>query len=468
MNLKQFFNPKTIAVIGANESEGFGGAVVKRLEKAIDDSGRVFYVNKKRETLNGKPCYNSIGDIPCDIDLMVIATNKHTVIDLLYEGAKKNVKSAVVFASGFSETHFDEDKELEKELLRVSRELNIDILGPNCAGFVNFVNGIDAFAFLSEDRDRKGSIGFVSQSGMISLSLMDNQNTLFSYNISIGNACAIKLSDVIDFLIDDEQTRVIGMYIDAIKDESLQDFETSLKKAYEKNKRVALIKVGSNDKSRLIARNHTGSSESFSDDEFMSLLKKYNVIRADDLEELIYILTSLSNMNLPDNFSHFASLNLSGGETALISESADAFKGIEFPDFSKELADYLKDKLPSYANISNPLDMTVTLSYDADAFSEALVKVMQEDTIDAVLIGYTLLCNIDDPCIYYMLEGIKKTKDILKEKMKPIFIISFMSNTRNQKCLEELLKNGIVCLPSTKYAFSILNKLQKSWFSELE
>lgn len=456
MNYRELFNPKTIAVIGANESEGFGGAVCKNLSSYIDDDNRVFYVNPKRDELFGKKCYHSISEIPSDIDLLVIATNKKTVSNILREGKTKNVKAAVVFASGFSETGKDDGKELEKELIDTANELDITILGPNCAGFSNFINNVNAFAFLSEKRERKGNIGIISQSGMIGLSLIDNQYTKFSYNISCGNANYLKMSDLITFLVDDKDTKVIGLYIDGIKD--IASFEKAISYAKEKSKKIVLIKSGSNEKTKILTKNHTGSVENFTDEEFNILIKKYNVIRCVDLEEFIYTLTSLSYYDVLPKGNRIASLNLSGGEAALVGETASMFN-VEFPDLREDVIKYLRERLPDYANISNPLDMTVTLSYDADKLSDALMTIMSQDNIDMILFGYTLLYHIDDPCIYYMIEAIKKVKEKLKDKMKPIFILSFMSNTRNQDSIEKLIDSGVICLPTPYYGFKVIENV---------
>lgn len=456
MNFKQLFSPKNIAVIGANESEGFGGAVCKNLTGLIDDDNRVFYVNPKRDVLYGKKCYHSIKDIEEDIDLMIIAINKKLVIDILKEGSEKGAKAAVVFASGFSETGKDEDIQLEKDMLETAKELDITILGPNCAGFSNFTDGINAFAFLSEKRERKGNIGIISQSGMIGLSLIDNQWTKFSYNISCGNANGLTMPDLINFLSEDKNTDVIGLYIDGIKD--IDSFENAIKNAHQNKKRVAIIKSGSNEKTKMLTKGHTGSVETFSNDEFNNLIKKYDVIRCMDLEEFIYTITCLSCYEKMPKGNRVASINLSGGEAALVGEVSDKFD-LSFPDFTDDVTTYLRERLPDYANITNPLDMTVTLSYDAEKFSDALLNIMMQDDIDMVLIGYTLLNHIDDPCIYYMIDAINRTKELAKDKMKPIFILSFMSNTRNQEAIEKLMKLGVACLPSPYYGLKVITNL---------
>lgn len=456
MNFKQLFSPRNIAVIGANESEGFGGAVCKNLTGLIDDDNRVFYVNPKRDVLYGKKCYHSIKDIEEDIDLMIIAINKKLVIDILKEGSEKGAKAAVVFASGFSETGKEEDIQLEKDMLETAKELDITILGPNCAGFSNFTDGINAFAFLSEKRERKGNIGIISQSGMIGLSLIDNQWTKFSYNISCGNANGLTMPDLINFLSGDKNTDVIGLYIDGIKD--IDSFENAIKNARQNKKRVAIIKSGSNEKTKMLTKGHTGSVETFSNDEFNNLIKKYDVIRCMDLEEFIYTITCLSCYEKMPKGNRVASINLSGGEAALVGEVSDKFD-LSFPDFTEAVTTYLRERLPDYANITNPLDMTVTLSYDAEKFSDALLNIMMQDDIDMVLIGYTLLHHIDDPCIYYMIDAINRTKELANDKMKPIFILSFMSNTRNQEAIEKLMKLGVVCLPSPYYGLKVITNL---------
>ena len=453
MNYKALFSPRTIAVIGANESEGFGGAACKNLLEYIDDPERIYFVNPKRDMLHGKKCYHSISEVPGEVEMAVIATNKKTVIPILKEGSGKGLKAAVIFASGFSETGRDEDIELENELVRTAKELDITILGPNCAGFSNFQGGINSFAFLSEKRDRKGCIGIISQSGMISLSLNDNQYTRFSYNISCGNSSLLTMPDLIRFMADDEETRVIGLYIDGVKD--LDAFEEAVSYAKAKGMRIALIKSGSNEMTRLLTKNHTGSVESFSNERFNALLKQYGITRCRDLEELIYTLCTYAYCrNLPKG-KRVAAITLSGGEAALMGETADGFD-LAFPPFDEALTTYLEERLPAYAHVSNPLDMTAVLSYDAEILADALIHVMRQKQIDTILFGYTLLYHIDDPCIYYLIEALKIVRERLGEETKPLFIVSFMSNTRNQDAIDQLRELGVICLPTPYYAYRVL------------
>ena len=459
MNIDKLLNPKTIAVIGANESEGFGGAVCKNLSSMIDDENRVFYVNPKRDELFNKKCYHSISEIPSDIDLLIIAVNKKRVVEVLKEGKTKNAKAAIVFASGFKETKKEEDILLEEEMLKTAYDLDITILGPNCAGFCNYIDNINAFAFLSEKRERKGNIGIISQSGMLSLSLIDNQYTKLSYNISCGNSIMLKMHDLIKFLVDDKNTKTIGLYIDSIVE--FKEFEEALAYAKDHNKKVVLIKSGSNKISKDLVKHHTGGEEDFTNDEFNNMIKKYSVIRCDDLEEFIYTIITLSYYDTLPKGNRVASINLSGGEASLVGEMTGKFD-LEFPELNENVTNYLVERLPDYAHVSNPLDMTVTLSYDSEKFKDALISIMSQDNIDIVLIGYTLLLHIDDPCIYYLIEAIEKMRNEAYKSIKAIFLMAFMSNTRNQDVIEKLIKLGVVCLPSPYYGMKVLENICKN------
>ncbi|MFQ7550693.1 MAG: hypothetical protein ACLRMZ_10775 [Blautia marasmi] len=121
----------------------------------------------------------------------------------------------MVFASGYGETGA-EGKALQKELVSEADRLGIAVMGPNCAGFANFVDGIFAFAFLVEERDRSGNIGMISQSGQIVLGGLDSPGMGFSHVVSSGNSCNVKVEDYLEFLVEDDDTKVVAAYIEGI------------------------------------------------------------------------------------------------------------------------------------------------------------------------------------------------------------------------------------------------------------
>lgn len=455
MNLNKLLKPTSVAVIGASEKEGFGGDVCRNILSYVEDRSHVYFIHPKRDSVFGIPCYKSISDVPENVDLMVICTSQKTVIPLLQEGAKKGVGGAVVFASGYGEVGTAEGKQNEAELIAVAKELDIAVMGPNCAGFVNYIDNVQAFAFISAKRDRKGSVGVVSQSGQLCLSMMDDPGMRFSYNISAGNGKIVQMEDYMDFLVDDEDTKVVSIYIEGVK--NADKFAAVLKKAAEKRKPVVILKAGRSAKGGAIAASHTGSL-SGSDASFDAVLKKFGAIRVDDLEELIAMSLMLSTMKRMPEKATFASMNLSGGETGICAD-VGSLNGIEYPDFTEETLKKLKEQLPSYASPNNPLDMTASLSYDADLYAGALRTVMDDPNIGMVLIGYTLLLEIADPCIHYMYKGIEKVVQEKGGNCKPIAMIPFAENTRNPEYQEKLFQIGVPVLPPPVYAFKLLRHL---------
>lgn len=455
MNLNKLLKPTSVAVIGASEKEGFGGDVCRNILSYVEDRSHVYFIHPKRDSVFGVPCYKSISDVPENVDLMVICTSQKTVIPLLQEGAKKGVGGAVVFASGYGEVGTAEGKQNEAELIAAAKELDIAVMGPNCAGFVNYIGNVQAFAFISAKRDRKGSVGVVSQSGQLCLSMMDDPGMRFSYNISAGNGKIVQMEDYMDFLVDDEDTKVVSIYIEGVK--NADKFAAVLKKAAEKRKPVVILKAGRSAKGGAIAASHTGSL-SGSDASFDAVLKKFGAIRVDDLEELIAMSLMLSTMKRMPEKATFASMNLSGGETGICAD-VGSLNGIEYPDFTEETLKKLKEQLPSYASPNNPLDMTASLSYDADLYAGALRTVMDDPNIGMVLIGYTLLLEIADPCIHYMYKGIEKVVQEKGGNCKPIAMIPFAENTRNPEYQEKLFQIGVPVLPPPVYAFKLLRHL---------
>ena len=455
MNLNKLLKPTSVAVIGASEKEGFGGDVCRNILSYVEDRSHVYFIHPKRDSAFGVPCYKSISDVPENVDLMVICTSQKTVIPLLQEGAKKGVGGAVVFASGYGEVGTAEGKQNEAELIAAAKELDIAVMGPNCAGFVNYIDNVQAFAFISAKRDRKGSVGVVSQSGQLCLSMMDDPGMRFSYHISAGNGKIVQMEDYMDFLVDDEDTKVVSIYIEGVK--NADKFAAVLKKAAEKRKPVVILKAGRSAKGGAIAASHTGSL-SGSDASFDAVLKKFGAIRVDDLEELIAMSLMLSTMKRMPEKATFASMNLSGGETGICAD-VGSLNGIEYPDFTEETLKKLKEQLPSYASPNNPLDMTASLSYDADLYAGALRTVMDDPNIGMVLIGYTLLLEIADPCIHYMYKGIEKVVQEKGGNCKPIAMIPFAENTRNPEYQEKLFQIGVPVLPPPVYAFKLLRHL---------
>lgn len=454
MDIKKLLKPNKLAIVGASEKEGFGGDTCRNVMTYMDEN-KYYFINPKRDMVFGKRCYASISDLPEQIDLLVICTPQSTVESMLIEGAKKGVKGAVVYASGYGEVGTEEGRAAEASLLQLCKELDIALMGPNCAGYANFVDKMYPFAFISEERDRTGAVGVVSQSGQLVLSMMDSPRMKFSYGISSGNSKICTMEDYLEFLIDDEDTKVIAIYLEGVKEP--ERFVSALKKAAEIKKPVVILKTGRSDKGQAIAASHTGSL-SGSDKVYDALFDKFGVIRVDDLEELMSTAQALATLKTLPGAGGLSCISLSGGETGICADLGQ-LTGIEYPDFAPETMQNLNELLPSYATPNNPLDSTATLSYDTEKYASVLETVMRDPNISLVAVGYTLLEEIADNAIYYMSEALKLV--CIKDWAKPVVMLPFAENTRNHGYVERLEKVGVPVLPTSLYAFKVIKNILK-------
>lgn len=453
MDLNKLLKAKSLAVVGASEKPGFGGDTCRNILEYRKDLSRVYFVNPGREMVLGRKCYKSLSEIDDEVELVIICTSQATVCGLLREAKTKGCGGAVVFASGYSETGDEKGKAAEEELKSLAKELDIAVLGPNCGGFNNYVDDVISFAFPVEKRDRKGSIGFISQSGQFCINLMDSSEMRFSYAISIGNGKIVTLEDYLDFLVEDEHTKVIAVYMEGVQD--AERFASCLRKAAQKKKPVIIQKGGKSEKGGKIAASHTGALAG-SDRAYDAVFDKFGVIRADDMQEMMSTALLLSTLkNLPEKAA-FASMNISGGETAICADMGSTF-GINYPDFEESTLTKLKSMLPSFCTPGNPLDMTAALCYDSDLYAEGLKVVMDDPNIEMVLIGITIQLVVADPTIYNIYHGVKKVVD--QGYKKPIAILPFIEGTRNRDVAEKFREIGVPILPSPKYAFSALSHL---------
>ena len=241
------------------------------------------------------------------------------------------------------------------------------VMGVNCAGFINNLDEIFAFGMLVPGEARKGNVAIISQSGKICLNMMQITYMNFSYLISSGNSTCIRIEDYLEFLIKDEDTKVIGLYMEGIKDPV--KFKEVLKQAALARKPVVILKVGKTSKGSALAASHTGSLAG-SDKAFDAIVKKFGVIRVDDIEELVQMCHMLSVLPMIPENTGLSAMCLSGGETGVCADTGTLL-GLEYPEFAPETMEKLRELLPDYATPANPLDMSATLAHDGESMRQS-------------------------------------------------------------------------------------------------
>jgi acyl-CoA synthetase (NDP forming) len=339
------FNPRTVAVIGASDSDGFSQALMGT--KLRDN---LFLVNPKYKELHGKRCYGSISDIDDEIDYVVIAVPALLVPKVLIECIDRGVKAVHVFSAGFSETGTEERRLLEDEVERIAKG-KISLIGPNCMGICCPKSGLTFVPGLSTE---EGPVGVISQSGTFAeqfLSIGELRNVKFSKVISYGNAIDLDCPDFLEYLAHDPETEVIALYIEGTKNgKRLKAAMTEAAKL----KPVLALKGGVTEHGSRAASSHTGSLAGLPEI-WRSLFRQAGVVQVEDFDELINSSLALSCVPLPSG-KGTAIITNSGGFSVLETDLC-VKAGLEVPQFTKETIVELRKMVPlAGTSINNPLD----------------------------------------------------------------------------------------------------------------
>ena len=372
-NLSRLLRPRHIAFIGGDSS-----APAIRGALGGGFTGPVWSVNPERESVAGLPCYRSVADLPEPPDASFIWTPREATIETVRALAASGAGGAVCYAAGFAEI----DGGLEYQQRLVEAAGDFAALGPNCSGFVNFVDraGVWPADFAPATPARGPAL--VAQSGNITINLMYNQRSVpFSYVISSGNEAVIDSSDIIQVLLDDHRVTAIGLYIEAIRD--VAEFSKAAARALEMGVPLVALKAGKSAAARRAAMTHTGSLAG-TDEAYEALFERLAISRARSPEMFMEQLKALSIIG-PLAGNRFAVMTCSGGEAAMVSDYAEAC-GLALPQPTAAQQEVLRAVLPDYANIVNPLDYNTSIWGHRQALERAFTAMMSEQCDAALLV----------------------------------------------------------------------------------
>jgi acetyl coenzyme A synthetase (ADP forming)-like protein len=388
MSLSLLFSPTSIAVVGASTRPGtVGNDLLKNIVAPSSGTafrGRVYPVNPKATELFGLRCYAGLGDIPDDIDLAVIAVPAAAVPSVLEEAGRKNVPAAVVVSAGFKEAG-EAGRRLETQLRDICRRYGITLLGPNCLGFINSAQGLNAsFAPLVP---APGNIAFVSQSGALCTAMLDlthDSSLGFSVFASIGNKACTEENELLRHFAQDDSTKTIGFYCEDLSDASrlIETGRAILSRAGAKP--VVALKAGLTQAGAGASASHTGSLGG-SEAAYRALFRQARIVQARTLEEMVDFLTVFSSNGLPEG-NRVAIVTNAGGPGVLATDAAVG-AGLSLAKLSQDTEAALKDTLPPAAGTRNPVD--VLGDARADRYRAALELVAADPNVDALLVILT-------------------------------------------------------------------------------
>jgi len=382
-----FFNPQGIAVIGASANPVKGGYfILKNLMKGF--KGSIYPVNPAYPEIDGLPCYPSVTDVPDPVDLTIIFVPAPQVPRVLRECAERGIKGAMIQSGGFAESSV-EGRQLQDQIIEISRETGIRIWGPNCMGLVDAVHDY-VFSFVLpaiwEKGLTTGNVSLIVQSGMLSagflIDIMSNGIMGISKVCSIGNKADVNECDILECLIDDSDTGAIGLYL-----ESIPDGRRFMDLCRSSQKPIVVLRGGKSQKGAEAARSHTASLAG-NWAVISGALAQVGVIEAFDFKQMMDLCRSVADypaFQVKDN-RRVAVLTMSGA-AGIVSADFIEQHGLSVADLSKSTVDALKQIYPPWMPVANPVDLwpAVELHGRKKAYNLAFQAVFNDPNVDAVL-----------------------------------------------------------------------------------
>lgn len=451
MKLNNFLNPKFIAVIGAsNNVEKVGRKVFDNI--VLTKKQGVFPINHKDKNIAGFKAYSDIGELPiknwAEL-LVVIVIPASFVLDEIKKCAKLGVKNIVIISAGFKEIG-KSGKEMEDNIQEIAIENKMNILGPNCLGFINTQKNLNiTFSNYINNNEivKKDNIAFLSQSGAIGSAILDwliNKNIGLSYFISLGNKAVLNENDFFDFLYKDSKTDLIVVYLEEVS-QGRRFLEIVSK--ISKIKPVAILKSGRTIIGSQMASSHTGSLAG-SYETTLVALKRSGAIVLENINE-IYNLMRLIKGPVRDVHGDLAIISNAGGPAVLVADECFD-KKISLAKISNKTSTKLKKILPEFAHIKNPLD--ILGDANSERYEKVLNIILADKNVSSALI---LLTPQSMTKVEEIAEVIGKIKNKYKNKLITTCFLGGVEVGKGKKILAKYL---IPNFDSIEEATAILSK----------
>ena len=383
--LEALFNPGSVAIIGCSgDLNRLSGRPLKFLLKN-NFQGAIYPVNPKYSEINGLTCYQSIVQIPEQVDVALLIVPVGLIEDAVKDCIQANTKTAIIFSSGFAELG-EEGKAVQNRIAKLSKESGMPILGPNCLGLINISESIPLSfsSALDEDKILPGPTALVSQSGAIAayiLGTAQESGIGFSHWVTTGNEVSLDSFVVAQHLLTQKAVKGVMLYLEETRDPAAMMAAGRISK--DTGKPLVCLKVGRSTSGRRAALSHTGAL-SGSDAEYDAALKKAGIIRARHIEELLDLGMVLSCSPKP-NGNRVAIMSISGGGGILCADRCEDL-GLEVPVLSQKTQEELKKVIPRFGSAKNPVDLTAELVASPGMLGKSLDIVLNDEDIDSVIL----------------------------------------------------------------------------------
>jgi acetyl coenzyme A synthetase (ADP forming)-like protein len=410
-SLNAIFSPRSVAVIGASRNRNSLGFALLHNLVFGQFNGAIFPVNPHAGAIHSLKAYPTVGDIPDPVDLAVVMVPRKLVMGVVEECLEKGVRGLVVITAGYSETGA-EGLELERQLRATVREGGARMIGPNCMGVINTDPDVHLDATFSPTPARRGSIGFVSQSGALGVAILNAAADLglgLTQFVSMGNKADVSGNDMVEFWEDDPATKVICMYLESFGNP--RRF-TQIAKRVSRKKPILIVKSGRTAEGARAASSHTGAIAG-ADVPVSAFLEQCGVLRANTIEELFAIAKALDRCPLTAG-KRVAILTNAGGP-AIMATDACVNLGLEIAEFSEPTLEALAAFLPPEASLANPVDMIASAT--PEGYSKALEAILGDEQVDMVMV-----INVR-PLLTNPIDVMQKVGEAVQGQDKPVVAV---------------------------------------------
>ena len=454
-NLKRFFAPRNVAVIGASATKGRPGRVVIENMRANGYAGNIYPVNPRGGRLLGMKVFRAIEDLPPGIDLAIVILPAQATPQAVRDCAVRKIGSIVLVAGGFAEVdHAGEG--LQEDLARAARETGVRVLGPNTAGHISTPADFTS-SFFPLGEIPKGGISYVAQTGNFTGAMMKHIMSAENYGVArcigLGNTVDIDETDVFEFLATDKHTDAIFFYLESLR--RPRDFIEIARQVTPK-KPVIMLKGGATPDGAEAALSHTASLGS--DDRILDgALRQAGVVRIDEFSHLFLVAKAVASMPVPAG-NRVGFVSPSGAFIVHISDLCRQRLNLTFPDLTARTMDRLKEISPPFIRLSNPVDIfpSATVHGMEYAYREAMEAVFKDPNVDAVVSIMILTKELGMPSLDFIPEL------AAKYPKKPLYISFSGDHACNEEAKAFLEPRGVPTFPLIEDAFKAMDVLVRA------
>ncbi|HEY3259399.1 MAG TPA: acetate--CoA ligase family protein [Pseudonocardiaceae bacterium] len=451
-DLARLLSPRSIAIVGAREASPTSYGVIEALHR-VGFAGPMFAVNRAAQPAHGLPTVATCAQIGEPVDAAVLLVPARAVAEVLEDVGAAGIGTAVVFSSGWAESGADGTAG-QRALAERAQALGITLIGPNCLGFMNITARTGAWIASVPPNVTAGPVAIVSQSGGIGNALADlaaEYGTGLSHVVTTGNEAMLTTTDVVEYLVDEPETRSIAVFAEAIAEPDR--FLSAAVRARELGKAIVILKAGS---SELAARNAVSHTASLVGDDRVvdAALRQAAAIRVRSLEELVVTAAVTARAGVLRS-PGVAVVSMSGGSVDVIADEAARLR-LELPQFNESSVKDIRGVVPGFASVQNPLDLTGGSL--GDEFERVLKIVDRQDDFGVVAV----LCNVPayDSCKTATIEGLIDTVSRgLASITTPGFVLSQTVSHLNAVGRSSTNAAGVAALPGIAIGSAALANL---------